>query len=170
MSKKKRTTKNKSLMDNLNRWGKLINQRQIARIKVVYNNSGSKINAAIAKGDFLVTGDLSFFDTDDINEAYYLLAVLNSPVLTQQIKIKKSSRHIFKLPFNTPIKKYNPLNETHKKLVELGKQGEKEVKHIFEDFKAVNKRLSKFRLQKQIKRNIAPILNEIDELVRFDIS
>ncbi|MEJ2251780.1 MAG: N-6 DNA methylase, partial [Candidatus Lokiarchaeota archaeon] len=61
LNNKKKTTKNKSLMDNLNRWSKLINKRQTAKIKVVYNNSGSAINAAIIRGNFLVTGDLSFF-------------------------------------------------------------------------------------------------------------
>ena len=80
---KKETTKNESLMDNLNRWSKLINKRQTSKIKVVYNNSGSVVNAAVVQGDFIVTGDLSFYSTDNLNEAYYLSAVLNSPLITK---------------------------------------------------------------------------------------
>ncbi|MHA1458923.1 MAG: hypothetical protein ACTSQR_04580, partial [Promethearchaeota archaeon] len=96
LNKKKDSTMNKSLMDNLNRWAKLINTRQISKIKVVYNNSGSVVNSAVVQGDFLITGDLSFYSTNNMNEAYYLSAILNSPLMTKQVQIKKSSRHIFK--------------------------------------------------------------------------
>ena len=94
-------------MDNLNRWSKLINERQFSQIKVVYNNSGSILSAAVVQGDFLITGDLSFYATDTLEEAYYLSAILNSNLLNEQIKIKKSSRHIFKIPFENPIQEYN---------------------------------------------------------------
>ena len=90
INKKKETTKHNSLMDNLNRWAKLINKRQISKIKVVYNNSGSILNSAVIQGDFLITGDLSFLDTDNLNEAHYLSAILNSRIMAKQIQIKKS--------------------------------------------------------------------------------
>ena len=109
-------------MDNLNRWNKLINERQLSRLKVVYNNSGSTLNSAIVQGDFLVTGDLSFYETEDLEEAHYLTAILNSPFMTNQIKIKKSSRHIFKIPLDSPIKKYDANNPNHRKLAYLGKR------------------------------------------------
>ena len=78
---KKETTTNLSLMDNLNRWAKLINKRQLSQIKVVYNNSGSILNSAIIQGDYIITGDLSFYDTQSLDEAYYLSAILNSPLM-----------------------------------------------------------------------------------------
>ncbi|MHA1659399.1 MAG: HsdM family class I SAM-dependent methyltransferase, partial [Promethearchaeota archaeon] len=125
---KKSTTKHDSLMDNLNRWSKLINKRQLARIKVVYNNSGSVLNSAVVQGKYLITGDLSFYDTENLNEAYYLLAILNSELMSNQIKIKKSSRHIFKIPFEIAIKKFDNRNINHQKIAELGKRGEKIAK------------------------------------------
>ena len=69
LKNKKSTTKHNSLMENIDRWGKLINTRQLSKIKVVYNNSGSILNSSVVQGDFLITGDLSFFDTDNLDEA-----------------------------------------------------------------------------------------------------
>ena len=66
---KKETTKHADLIDNLNRWSKLINNRQLAKIKVVFNNSGSVLQSAVIQGDYLVTGDLSFYATESLDEA-----------------------------------------------------------------------------------------------------
>ncbi len=161
---KKSTTRHKSLMDNLNRWSKLINQRQLSKIKVVYNNSGSILNSAIIHGNFLVTGDLSFYATDNIDEAYYLVAVLNSNIMTKQIQIKRSSRHIFKIPLESPIKKFNRKNKIHCKLVELGKMGQFIAKSIVDELRNNNeKHLSKHEIQNILSQRLRPVLKKIDE-------
>jgi hypothetical protein len=163
---KKETTTHNSLMENLNRWSKLINSRQLSEIKVVYNNSGSILNAAVIQGDFLITGDLSFYDTTNLNEAYYLSAILNSNILTIQIKIMKSSRHIFKLPFNLPIKKYDINNLTHQRLAKLGRTGEmiaiSTIKNTFEKNKD---KFSKYKIQNILNKELKLVLNQIDELL-----
>jgi hypothetical protein len=163
---KKVTTTHKSLMENLNRWSKLITSRQLSKIKVVYNNSGSIVNSAVIQGDYLITGDLSFFDTANLNEAYYLSAVLNSNLLTEQIKIMKSSRHIFKLPFNISIKKYDAVNYNHQQLVKLGKEGQNIVISVFK--KTLEKNggnYSKFKIQNILVQELKVILNHINKLV-----
>jgi hypothetical protein len=167
---KKETTTHNSLMENLNRWAKLINTRQLSKIKVVYNNSGSMINSAVVEGDFLITGDLSFYDTIDLNEAHYLSAILNSNIMTEQIKIMKSSRHIFKLPFNIPIKKFDPDKINHQKLVELGKKGQEiaENSTIKAQERNLNK-ITKFKLQNILIDKLKPIFSQIDELLIEDI-
>lgn len=167
---KKETTSHKSLMENLNRWSKLINKRQLSKIKVVYNNSGSILNSAVIQGDYLITGDLSFYNTNDINEAYYLSAILNSNVLTEQIKIMKSSRHIFKLPFNIPISKFDPDNKTHQKIVELGKMGIKIAKNaISKAYKNNANKPTKLKVQKLLISKLKTILSQIGELFIKDI-
>ena len=164
---KKATTKNKSLMDNLNRWSKLINERQFSKIKVVYNNSGSILSAAVVQGDFLVTGDLSFYATEILEEAYYLSAVLNSKLLNKQIKIKKSSRHIFKIPFEIPIQKYDPMNKSHQNLAQLGIQGEKLTKRQIKNLNSEkNQSISRYKLQNMLSVKLEPILAEIDEFLK----
>jgi SAM-dependent methyltransferase len=166
---KKDTTKHKSLIENLNRWSKLINSRQLSLIKVVYNNSGSNLHSAVVLGDILITGDLSFFSTDNIDEAYYLSAILNSDFISNQIKIKKSSRHIFKIPFDVPIKVYDENDKNHKKMAELGKLCENLVKSIIQQQNIrENPHFSKFRIQIIIKRELKTYIEQIDEILQIE--
>lgn len=170
LNNKKDSTMNESLMDNLNRWSKLINVRQISRIKVVYNNSGSVVNSAVVQGDFLITGDLSFYSTNNMNEAYYLSAILNSPLMTRQVQIKKSSRHIFKIPFEIPIKIYDENNENHRKLTELAKKAHKISETSTLELKRRNNDIiSKNKIQSILSEDLALILNEIDEILINDL-
>jgi hypothetical protein len=167
---KKESTKNKSLMDNLNRWSKLINYRQTSKIKVVYNNSGSTVNSAVVQGDFLITGDLSFFSTDNINEAYYLSAILNSPLVTYQVQIKKSSRHIFKLPFEIPIKIFDDTNKNHLELANLARKAHKMSESLtLEMLKRNSENVSKIKIQKVLGENLAPILRQIDKILDYEL-
>jgi len=153
-------------MENLNRWSKLINSRQTSKIKVVYNNSGSILNSAVIQGDFLITGDLSFYNTTNLNEAYYLSAILNSNILTEQIKIMKSSRHIFKLPFNISIRKYNLEIFTHQELAKLGKKGQEIALSTSKNALKKNKdKFSKYKIQNILKKELKSVLNQIDELL-----
>lgn len=164
---KKSTTKHNSLMDNLNRWGKLINKRQLSNIKVVYNNSGSNVSAAVIVGDLLVTGDLSFYDTEDINEAYYLIAILNSPKISEQIKIRKSSRHIFKKVLEFSIKKYDNTNQIHLKLSEIGaiatKKSKDECDRLLSES---NYNITRNKIQSHILKHLLPLLEESDKIVK----
>ncbi len=167
---KKESTKNNSLMDNLNRWSKLINNRQISKIKVVYNNSGSTVNSAVVQGDYLITGDLSFFSTDNIKEAYYLSAILNSPLLTAQVQIKKSSRHIFKIPFEIPIKLFDDTNKNHLNLADLAKKAHYISESLtLELLKKNSNNVSKIKIQALLNKNLAQILNQIDEILIYEL-
>jgi SAM-dependent methyltransferase len=167
---KKETTTHKNLMENLNRWKKLSNERQRSRIKVVYNNSGSTLNCAVVQGNFLITGDLSFFNTNNLEEAFYLSAILNSPILTEQIKIMKSSRHIFKLPLEIPIKKYNKKNPQHQKLTALGKRGQIIANEATNSLIKENKNLiSKFKIQNHLQIKLKSILAQIDEILSMEL-
>ncbi len=163
---KKDSTKNQSIMDNLNRWSKLINNRQTSKIKVVYNNSGSIVNSAVVQGNFLITGDLSFFSTDNIKEAFYLSAILNSPLMTAQVQIKKSSRHIFKIPFEIPIKIFNETNNNHLKLADLGKRAHILSKSLtLEIVKRNTDNVSKKKIQTLLNEKLTSILKQIDEIL-----
>ena len=169
LKNKKDTTKHSSLMDNLNRWSKLINLRQKSRIKVVYNNSGSLLNSAVVVGEFLITGDLSFYDTDNLDEAYYLSSILNSSLMSKQVRIKKSSRHIFKIPFEIPIKKFNVNDQNHKLLAKIGREchylAEKTTK---ESLRKDPHNYSKIKLQKILNKQLKPLLKQIDEILKSE--
>ncbi len=169
LKNKKSTTKHKTLFENLNRWNKLTNMRQLSPIKVVYNNSGSTLNAALIEGDFLVTGDLSFFATLDKNEAFYLSAVLNSPLINEQVQIKKSSRHIFKIPFETPIAKYDPRNKNHIILANLGEKCDLIVRDYIKKLNEITTNLTKIKLQKDLGKILKNYLEEINKFLLLDL-
>jgi len=163
---KKETTKHDSLIENLDRWSKLINQRQLSKIKVVYNNSGAILYSAVIQGDFLITGDLSFYDTNNLEEAFYLSAILNSNLMTKQVDIIKSSRHIFKLPFEFPIKKFDNNNPSHQKLAELGQKGQIITKQTIEMLNKNRKEnYTKFKIQNKIDEKLKPLFTQIDEIL-----
>ena len=163
---KKETTKHDSLIENLDRWSKLINQRQLSKIKVVYNNSGAILYSAVIQGDFLITGDLSFYDTNNLEEAFYLSAILNSNLMTKQVDIIKSSRHIFKLPFEFPIKKFDNNNPSHQKLAELGQKGQIITKKTIEMLNKNRKEnYTKFKIQNKIDEKLKPLFTQIDEIL-----
>ncbi|MFX1467620.1 MAG: class I SAM-dependent DNA methyltransferase [Promethearchaeota archaeon] len=167
---KKTTTKHKSLMDNLNRWSKLINERQRSKIKVVYNNSGSIVYSAVLQGEFIITGDLSFYNTNNLEEAHYLSAILNSNLITKQVRIIKSSRHIFKLPLDFPIKKFNSHDPNHKKLAELGKEGQIITKKTINTFiENNNAKFTKIKIQNELNKKLKPILKQIDDILVRDL-
>jgi hypothetical protein len=171
LKNKKSTTKHKNLIDNLDRWSKLINNRQLSRIKVVYNNSGSIINSSVMIGDYLVTGDLSFYDTQNIDEAYYLSSILNSTLMTNQIKIKKSSRHIFKIPFEVPIKRFNENNKNHRSLADLGKQCQSIAENsVTKIISKSSTPISKIKIQKFLNPVLSPFLRQIDEILKLEFT
>ncbi|MFX1338281.1 MAG: N-6 DNA methylase [Promethearchaeota archaeon] len=171
LKNKKDTTKHASLMDNLNRWSKLINPRQQSKIKCVYNNSGSMINSAVVIGDFLITSDLSFYDTNNLDEAYYLSSILNSILISKQVKIKKSSRHIFKIPFEVPIKKFDANNQNHKLLAEISKECHNIAeKTTIELMGKDPHNLSKIKLQKILNKRLNSHFKQIDEILKFDLN
>jgi hypothetical protein len=169
LNRKKETTNNKSLMDNLNRWAKLINKRQLSQIKVVYNNSGSTLNSAIIQGDFIITGDLSFYDTKNLDEAFYLSAILNSPLMTKQVQIKKSSRHIFKIPLDIPIKEFSANKKSHEKLVQLGKKCHQKAQAKIKEIIQNKKNVSKIKIQNILIQELEREFAQIDEILLHEL-
>ncbi|MBD3215707.1 MAG: N-6 DNA methylase [Candidatus Lokiarchaeota archaeon] len=124
MERKKGTSEIKTLFDNLNYWNKLTKQVNVGSFLVVYNASGSNLKSAVidvSENKIIIGSENYYFSTELENEAYYLAAILNAPILTKYIKLIKSSRHIHKRPFSFPIPKYNEKNKIHYKLAMKGK-------------------------------------------------
>ena len=122
--------------------------------------------STVVQGEFLITGDLTFYETDNLEKAFYLTAILNSDLMTQQIKILKSSRHIFKLPFEIPIIKFNDKSIAHKKLALLGAKAQNMAKaNVDEIFEKKTKEISKYRIQSILKVKLQNILTQIDEIL-----
>lgn len=122
---KKNTSRIDTLFKNLNYWNKLKKQVKNKSYIVIYNASGSNIKAAVINNNkqrIIIGSENYYYSTESENEAYYLSAILNAPILSKYIKIVKSSRHIHKRPFMFPIAIYDDKNENHRLLAKLGKK------------------------------------------------
>jgi hypothetical protein len=117
----------------------LSDQNPKIRFKVVYLRSGTHLCATVIDTEKILEEDkrlngaiiestLYNYETNDINEAFYLVAILNSSILDELIKPMQckgefGERDIHKKPLEFPIPKYNPNNPIHKKLSEFGRKG-----------------------------------------------
>ena len=73
------------------------------------------------------------------NEAYYLLAIINSTALFRAVEHLMPrgkfgrARHLHKHLWKLPILEFDPKNKLHAKLTKLGKKAEKEAKERIEE-------------------------------------
>ncbi|MHA1730048.1 MAG: hypothetical protein ACTSWY_15170, partial [Promethearchaeota archaeon] len=101
------------LFQNINHNNKLLNLNQKETFKVVYNGIGSIVKGAIEAGDFIIDSSLYYTIPDSEEEAYYLIGIFNTPIMTELVKLMGSTgingslRNIHKNPLNTNIPKYN---------------------------------------------------------------
>ena len=124
---KKKTSKINTLFASLNYGNKLKKQQKSNSNIVVYNASGSSLNASVIdneKQKVIIGSENYYYSTNSKNEAYYLSAILNDPNLSKNIKLIKSSRHIHKRVFDFPIPIYDKNEILHKRLTKIGKKCE----------------------------------------------
>ncbi len=187
-----------SLYERINYQRLLTTQSSRARYRVVYLRSATYLAACIVKNEaidvktdagiikingVLINDTLYRYDTDREDEAYYLVAVLNSSVLDKLIKPVQSRgqfgpRDIHKKPLEFPIPKYNPNNDIHRRLSELGKKATRKVYELLPNILRkfgydVKLRQRGFLMPQEVGRvrgvvrsEIQDLINEIDSLVK----
>jgi hypothetical protein len=131
---KKKTSTIETLFANLNYWNKLKKQINNTSYIIAYNASGSGLKAAVINNEkqkIIVGSENYYYSTNSESEAYFLSSILNSPILSRNIKIIKSSRHIHKRPFTFPIPIYDKTNLHHNELAKLGKKCENVVQDLY---------------------------------------
>lgn len=171
------------LYKQLDYQNKLTKQDPKIKFIVVYNASGTYLNACVlAQGkDVLEFGEQKIefgpvvvdcttflYQTNNEAEAYYLTSVLNSPILDRLLKPlqargKFGPRHLHKKPLEFPIPNYGKSNATHKRLSELGKECANKVIPISRELSAKYKSIGKIR--SEIRKALSTELQEIDILV-----
>jgi methylase of polypeptide subunit release factors len=120
-----------------------------------------------AKG-FVVESKAYYYDTDDDKEAYYLAAVLNSPVVDDRIKGAQSRglwgpRDIHKKVLEFPIPQYNPSDENHQELSQLGEQCSRKVGLLL---RQLPESRSIGHTRRLIRAELKQELEQIDALVK----
>ncbi len=165
-AKKKKTSNIETLFSNLNYWNKLSKQIDNKNYMIVYNASGSNLKAAVInnlKNKIVVGSENYYFSTDSKEEAYYLCAILNTPILSKNIKLIKSSRHIHKRPFSFPIPLYDETNDSHKILARKAIKCESIVKDLFMKNPDINTEKVKIFITQKLN-----VLNDIVDQIVFN--
>jgi len=126
---------------NLNDRHKLTAQNPQTPYRVLYISSGTNLCACVVENKPIeleiagqqvgvhgfVAENLTYsLETTEETEAYYLAAVLNAPLVDRLIKPTQARglwgpRHIHKKVLDLPIPQFDPSQEDHRRLAELGK-------------------------------------------------
>jgi len=166
---------------------KLSTQNRLAKYKVLYPASATYLCSCIVENKpitlevegqsikiqgFVAESAEYYFDTDNREEAYYLASVLNSPTVDELLKPMQSRglwgpRSIHKKVLEIPIPKYNPSDENHKALSQLGEQCAQKVEQLLPQYA---KSRSIGHTRRLIRAELKEELKQIDEIVRQILS
>ncbi len=147
-----------TLWDQINYLNKLINPMQAKPLKLIYNASSRiHLKAAIIRGEYIIDTTCYYYGLTDEAEAYYLLAIFNSSLLTFALIEIKSERHIHKHPFDFPIPLWDPKNGLHQEINKKGKLLEKKVNKFVEEW--INDEINKENKKRANSRKVQSKLN-----------
>ncbi len=131
---------NKTRVNKLNLSGRIDYHRELSAqldwmkepgdrpVRVVYTTSGQPTASLISDNYALVDTTLYWVTCESIDEAQYLLAVINSDVLASEVNRYTTAnwagntRHLHKHLWKLPIPQFDPDNDLHLTLSEAGKK------------------------------------------------
>lgn len=164
---------------------KLTLQSSRTRYKVLYNTSGTYLAACVIENkpssirvdssEIRINGVIAdaksyWFDTDGYDEASFIVAMLNAPIIDSLIKPMQSrglwgERDIHKKVLELPIPKFEKNNELHMKLAKYGKSCSlKAQKIVARSLESNDYQVGKLR--QIVKKELSTELGEIDSIVR----
>lgn len=184
---KRRSSKSErmSAVESLNYWNKLTDQNPKIKYWVLYNTSGTYLASSVVfreKIEFDIEGQLIkasgfvaetvtyFYETNNLNEAYYLSSMLNAPIIDKLIKPMQARglwgpRHIHKKVLELPIPKFEPENEKHQQLAKIGEICHQKVEQWIEN-KGMGKVKSIGKMRSMVREMLAAELEQINEIVK----
>lgn len=175
-----RTEKNKNISseDYINWQNKLTEQNLNAKFLVLYNASAKDANATIVKREdfdleFLVESVAYVFYTNEIAEAYYLTAILNSTAPNEMMKDFQAkglfgARHVHKKILDIYYPKFDSNNKVHQQLAALSKTAHEKAS-AYVAANPPQQELSAMhlgRLRVAIKKHLSQEMEKIDGLVK----
>lgn len=139
----------KSLTQNLNWLNKLTSQLDYLRdsgvrpVRIAYTQGGRPTAALIDDQKAIVDTRLYQVSCRDLDEAYYLLAVIKSLALEDAVKDFRpkglyGDRDLHKHLWKLPIPEYDSSNESHAALSHLGRNAEQECKALLAKLTTLN--------------------------------
>jgi hypothetical protein len=175
----RRTEKNRKISNEkyINWQNKLTVQNLNAPYLVIYNASAKNANSTVVKREeidfeFIVESKAYVFYTNNITEAYYLTAILNSKLPNLMMKDFQTRglfgpRDVHKKILDVYFPKFNEKNHLYQQLSELSEKSHIKTSLFLKENppKNVLSALHLGRLRTEIKKNLKPELDEIDEIV-----
>lgn len=125
-----RTSDKLTLLERINYHQGLNKQLGGTPCRVVYSASGTRLTASIIPdSSCIIEHKLYWIPCKSLDEARYLVAILNAPVTTQRVSDYQSRGLFGRRDFDTyvwhlPIPMFSRLNESHLKLVKLSEHAE----------------------------------------------
>ncbi|MFX0066746.1 MAG: class I SAM-dependent DNA methyltransferase [Candidatus Hermodarchaeota archaeon] len=146
----------RDLWQNLDYQGKLTSSRQRSPIKVVMMGRGSLVKACILRQREIIIDNANYFiSLENEDEAYYVLAFLNSPSVTKTVQIIQDEgaggkgRNIHKRPLEIRLPKFNSNNKSHRVIVEKAKEMEEKTQNIVRDWVEQERKRVKKKAEKE---------------------
>ncbi|MHA1888597.1 MAG: hypothetical protein DRO88_00770 [Promethearchaeia archaeon] len=131
--------RNKTISDSLGYGQKISNLALTSTLKVIYPVGGSYTKAAIIRNpNWIIDVTFYYLTPDNENEAYYLLAWLNSEILNRNLPrvctvgANGSIRVIHKAPWQFPLPKFGSHPLTYK-ISHMGKKMEQRAFEIYKN-------------------------------------
>ena len=173
-----------TIYDRLDYQRGLSDQRSRVKYRVLYNTSGTYLvscivvnkpsNVKVDSSSIRVSGVVADakvyrYDTDDENEALFLSALLNAPIIDSLIKPMQSrgqfgERDIHKKVLELPLPKFNPRKNEHMMLVNLAKRASEKASKIVPELEKQYSGIGKIR--QLVKAEIEEEVLQIDKIVR----
>lgn len=173
-----------TIYERLNRFNGIVNQSPEERFKVLYLTSGTYLAAcmvdlekedlkvcldgiSIPLNGFVADTKTYYFETNKTNEAYYLVSILNAPIVDDLIKGMQSRglfgpRDIHKKVLDLPIPKFDSDNPTHMELSKLGRKCKKKAEDVLPSI--IEKNTSIACVRRKIKEELSEERERISEL------
>ena len=173
-----------SIYQRLDRSRGLTDQSSTGKYRVVYNRSGTHLvscvienkksvkrfdSSEIAISGVICDGTTHWLDTNNLDEAMFVSAMLNAPIVDSLIKPMQTrglygERDIYKKVLELPLPKFNPNNPKHTRLIELAKNSHSKAKDIIKELEEKYTSIGKIR--SSVKADLSEEILQIDKIVR----
>ena len=149
----------------------LATHRQNQQRKVIFRGIGGYTQAAIVGREVIIDTSCYFYPAENEGEACYLLAILNSLVISQDLRKRGSTgasgslRNLHKKPLEYNIPLYDQTNLEHGKLAELGYKMKLKVEGLIHEWQ--QEELLRTQKQEEIqagKENRSPRQIQVEDV------
>ena len=160
-----------TLDQSIDHYHKLTSQFPLAPIRVVYAASGMHVTACrVLDSQAIIEHQLNWAAVQSVHEAQYLCSVLNSVAVTKAVEPfmtsgKGGGRHISSHLLKLPIPLYDPKEQLHGYLAELGNEAEQFVAnltiHPMKAHGSMRAKIRKYLAQSEIGNSIEASVKQL---------